>query len=102
MSNLQRQSVDKSHAGCASKIVRLNTALRADPCKKWLKSQGFEVLHVTPGLDKPRVFIKNSPLCAKLEGAVHRFERSAGVERRYWFAIRHNCEVRWNDGEAQS
>ena len=99
MRNLPQQQSVKSFAGCVSQTVRLNTALRADYCKKWLKSQGYEVMHVLPGLDKPRVFIKNSPLCDKLEGAVHRFERCAGVERRYWFAIRHNCEVRWNDAE---
>lgn len=99
MSNLAQQKVDKSFAGCVSQAVRLNTALRADYCKKWLKSQGYEVLYVLPGMDKPRVFIKNSPLCDKLDGAVHRFERCAGVEHRYWFAIRHDCEVRWNDAQ---
>lgn len=98
MSNLQRKPVFSPRINSADRLV---LAQQAKPCVDWLFVSGFEVLQVTKGIDKPRVFIRNSRLCAKLEGAVHRFERSAGVERRYWFAIRHECEVRWNDAEVQ-
>jgi len=71
------------------------------PCVDWCRSQGFDVTGVQKGQSHPRVFIKNSPLCEKLDGAVHRFERLGNVERRYWFAIRFGCEVRWNDEEVR-
>ena len=95
MSNLQR----KPELSTTSAASRFTLAQRTKQCIGWLEANEFEVLGSQKGLDKPRVFIKNSPLCDKLEGAVHRFERCAGVECRYWFAIRHNCEVRWNDAE---
>lgn len=94
MNNLQRKSDYP-----ASPAERLSLAQRARQCTNWLKANGLEVIGIQKGLDKPRVFIKNSPLCEKLEGAVHRFERLGNVERRYWFAIRFGCEVRWNDEE---
>lgn len=74
---------------------RLAHAAKADPCVKWLKAQGFEVLYVERGTHNPRVIIRTGQLCAQLEGAVRRYERIGQTERRYWVAIRFGCEVRW-------
>lgn len=82
---------------------RLKTANQADQCVKWLKVQGFEITLVQRSPRKPRIHIKCSPLCAKLEGAVWMFERTKQGERRYWVALRFGCEVRWIDaGPEQS
>lgn len=103
MSNLQRQlpapvPVFPFHA---TPDERLAAAARADYCVRWLKSQGFEVLYVQKGPRNPRVIIRTSPLCEKLEGAVRMYERLHGKpEKRYWVAIRFDCEVRWTDGGA--
>lgn len=102
MSNLQRKPLFSPTTIRINPADRLALAQVAKQCVDWLFISGFEVLQVTKGLDKPRVFIRNSPLCKTLDGAVHRFERCNGVERRYWFAIHHNCEVRWNDAEVLS
>lgn len=98
MSSLQRKITPGSYPFTPGPAERVEVAKATEPCVRWLKVQGLDVLYVQKGLDKPRVFIRNSPLCDKLDGAVHRFERSGGVEKRYWFAIRFGCEVRWNDG----
>lgn len=72
---------------------RFQVASQADQCVHWLKSQGFEVLAITHG---PRILIRNTPLCAMLDGAVQGFSRGPnGVEQRYQAAIRFGCEVRW-------
>jgi len=102
MSNLQRQiptpvPVSTYHATPAE---RLAAAERADYCVRWLKIQGFEVLYVQKGPRNPRVIIRTSPLCEKLEGAVRMYERIGKTEKRYWVAIRFDCEVRWTDGGA--
>ncbi|OHD24110.1 MAG: hypothetical protein A2Y38_12295 [Spirochaetes bacterium GWB1_59_5] len=76
---------------------RLQTAVHASQCVKWLQSQGFEVLGVQKGPRNPRVTIRTSLLCEQLEGAVRRFERSPQGEKRYWVAIRFGCEVRWTE-----
>lgn len=83
-----------------SAAERLALAQQASQCVDWLFISGFEVLQVTKGLDKPRVFIRNSPLCKKLNGVIHRYERSKQSESRYWFTIRFDCEVRWVADEA--
>lgn len=80
---------------------RAEVAREAQACVNWLRVNGFEVTGVQRGLSRPRVYIKVSPLCEQLEGAVHRFERLNNIERRYWFTLRLGCEVRWND-EVQS
>ncbi|MDO9053813.1 MAG: hypothetical protein Q8K43_10485 [Sulfurimicrobium sp.] len=92
--NPQTNAVRKS---IPSFSERADVALTAQQCVNWCRSQGLEVTGVQRGAHRHRVYIKGSPLCDKLEGAVHRFERVVNVERRYWFAIRFNCEVRWND-----
>lgn len=76
---------------------RLTHAAKADPCVKWLKVQGYDVLYVQRGIlnSPPRIIIRAEPLCDQLEGAVHRFERVGKVESRYRVAIRFDCEVRW-------
>lgn len=81
---------------------RLAHAAKADPCVKWLKLQGFDVLYVQRGMlnASPRIVIRAEPLCDQLEGSVHRFERIGKVESRYRVAIRFDCEVRWYEGGA--
>ncbi|MDD2721637.1 MAG: hypothetical protein PHH47_10060 [Gallionella sp.] len=81
----------------ADPAQRADVALAAQACVNWCRVQGFIVTGVQRGLSHPRVYIKASPLCRALEGAVHRFERVGNVERRYWFTLRLGCEVRWND-----
>lgn len=76
---------------------RRSIAERADSCAKWLKVQGFDVLRIEPGSCGPRVIIKASPLCKKLEGAVAAFCRTKSGEQRFFFAYRFDCEVRWAD-----
>lgn len=88
--------------GAPTFVERAEVARAAQACVNWCHAQGFEVTGVQRGLSHPRVYIKASPLCDQLDGAVHRFERVANIERRYWFAIRFGCEVRWNDAEVQS
>lgn len=102
MRNLQRKPTFSPLTLRLNPAERLTLGKQAKQCIDWLFVSGFEVLQVTKGLDKPRVFIRNSPLCKTLDGAIHRFERTQQGESRYWFAIRHNCEVRWNDAEVQS
>ncbi|OGS90825.1 MAG: hypothetical protein A2Z95_06045 [Gallionellales bacterium GWA2_60_18] len=81
---------------------RRDVATRADYCVKWLKSQGFSVIRVEPGAVGPRIVIHASPLCKQLDGTVCAYERSLLGERRYSFATRFECEVRWYErrGEA--
>lgn len=102
MNNLQRKPLFSPTTVRINPADRLALAQLAKQCIDWLFISGFEVLQVTKGLDKPRVFIRNSPLCKTLDGAIHRYERSLQGESRYYFAIRHNCEVRWNDAEVNS
>ena len=83
----------------AQRADALRIALETDHCVKWLKAQGFEVLTVQKGKRNPRITIRTSPLCEQLEGAVRMYERSAQGERRYWVAIRFDCEVRWTESE---
>lgn len=72
-------------------------AFVAERCVTWLKVQGFEVLRVESGRRTPRITIRTSPLCEQLEGAVRMYERTKDGARRYWFAIRLDCEVRWTE-----
>jgi hypothetical protein len=97
MSNLQRKESMNPHAFCGSQVERIEVARQADQCVKWLIIQGFEVLYMQKGLSCPRVIIRNSPLCKSLDGAVHMYQRGLQGERRYYFAIRFDCEVRWAD-----
>jgi hypothetical protein len=64
-------------------------------CINWLKDQGFDVLYAQRGKRLPRIAIRVSPLCDRLEGAVRMYERTEMGELRYWVAIRFDCEVRW-------
>lgn len=70
---------------------------RADCCAKWLKAQGFTVLSVHVGRRNPRIEILPSHLCKKLDGAVYITERSNQGTKRGWVALRHGCEVRWEE-----
>ena len=80
---------------------RMEIAARADYCVKWLQAQGFEVLRVEATRRNPRVNIRTSPLCEQLEGAVRMYERlHSKPEKRYWVAIRFDCEVRWMESGA--
>lgn len=79
---------------------RSEAAEQVEKCVKWLHLQGFEVLAVLVGTRNPRISVRTSPLCAQLDGAVRRFERAAQGERRYWVALRFDCEVRWAEGGA--
>ena len=100
MSNLQRQSQEftSPRVFSANHAERIAVARQASQCVRWLIIQGFEVLYIQKGVSLPRVFIRNSPLCKSLDGAVHMFERGLSGEHRYYFAIRFDCEVRWQDG----
>lgn len=102
MSSLQRRVTPGSYPFTPSPAERVTVAKETDSCVRWLKVQGFEVLYVQKGLHLPRVIIRTSPLCNSLEGAVHRYERGLYGERRYWFAIRFDCEVRWVAEEVKS
>ena len=101
MSNLQRKEFFNPQF-IVSAEERIEVARQVDQCVKWLKIQGFEVTGIHKGVSHPRVFVRTSPMCKSLEGSVHRFERMNGVEKRYWFAIRLGCEIRWNDDDFQS
>jgi hypothetical protein len=79
---------------------RTKAADKAKQCIGWLRAQGFEVLCAILTTRNPRIIIKHSPLCEKLEGAVRRFERNRLSECHYWVAIRFECEVRWQEGGA--
>lgn len=74
---------------------------RIHRCIEWLAVQKYEVLTVQQGPRIPRVYIKPSPLCDELEGAVEHYERSAAGERRYKTALRFGCEVRWAVTESE-
>ena len=81
---------------------RLWIAEQADYCAKWLKAQGLEVLRVEKGqLTQPRIIIRTSPLCERIEGAVHIYERGLQGERRYKTVARLGCEVRWAVTESE-
>ena len=77
---------------------RLWIAGQADYCARWLKVQGLEVLLVEKGTrTPPRIHVRYSPLCDRIEGAVMVYERSVQGERRYKSVMRFGCEVRWED-----
>lgn len=66
-------------------------------CVLWLNAQGFEVLHVPRGeCAQPRITIKLSPLCDRLEGVARAYERNVNGARHYKFVIRHGCNVEWD------
>lgn len=77
---------------------------RAQVCAAWLNAAGYEVLDVQCGTHKPRVYIRASICCERLESAVYRYERITHngnkIEVRYWVAIRFGCEVRWTEERA--
>lgn len=70
-------------------------AAEADQCVRWLKAQGYNVIRVEQGAVGPRILIHASPLCKQLEGAVSAYLKGIEGARRYSFAWRHDCEVRW-------
>lgn len=72
-------------------------ATQADSCVQWLKVQGLDVMYVDKAARLPRIVIFPSSLCAKFEGAVHRYERGPQGEWRYMMVERCGCEVRWAD-----
>lgn len=91
---------------------RFQVAEQADYCVRWLKSQGLEVLAVTalttftPSLKPrrdaegavtvcPRILVRYSPLCDKLEGAVQGYSRGPRGIEHYKTVVRFDCEVRW-------
>jgi hypothetical protein len=74
-------------------VLRFDIASRADRCVNWLKVNGFEVLSVESG---PRITIKRSPLCDKLEGVVEGYSRTLFGETRYQMVNRWDCAVVWH------
>ena len=76
---------------------RREVAAQADYCVKWLAAQGFDVVRVEKGAVGPRIVIRYSPLCKRLDGTVAAYQRAAGTEQRYSFAFRFGCEVRWTE-----
>jgi len=83
---------------------RLRIAEQADYCVKWLKAQGLEVIGVEKGpRTPPRITIRTSPPCDRIDGAVACYSRalnpsrSVQAEQRYKTAMRFGCEVRWDD-----
>jgi hypothetical protein len=92
------QLIEHPHA-----TARLAIAEQADRCAKWLKAQGLEVLRVEKGpRTPPRITIRTSPLCERIEGAVHIYERGLQGERRYKTVMRLGCEVRWDEQVAHA
>lgn len=89
---------------CARAQDRLRIAEQADGCVKWLKAQGFDVIRVGKGACGPRIIIRQSPLCKKLDGTVAGYSRLAACNRsnelRYSFTYRFDCEVWWAESEA--
>lgn len=81
---------------------RLVAANDTDYCVKWLKTQGLEVIGVSKGHVTPIIIIRNTVLCASFEGKVLAFERGPIRTRRYWFVMRHGCEVRWAESGGAS
>lgn len=77
---------------------RRQTAEKADGCVKWLKAQGFDVVRVEAGATGPRITIRPSPLCKRLDGVVPAYQRIGNIEQRYTFVFRFGCEVRWPEG----
>lgn len=76
---------------------RLEIARQADFCARWLKSHGLEVLCIDGGVrTPPRITIRSSPLCNKLEGVASGFSRGPKGEQRYQWVMRFDCEVRWD------
>lgn len=80
--------------------LRRQIAAKAYQCARWLRANGFEVLAVMGGLRQPRVVIKPSPLCDRLDGVVAAYERGPYGERRYRYAVRFDCMVEWEGGAA--
>lgn len=71
---------------------RRNLASQADYCVKWLQENGLEVIAISDG---PRITVRNSPLCNKLEGAVQGYSRGPKGVEHYKTVIRFDCEIRW-------
>lgn len=80
--------------------LRRRLAQRVYQCSQWLRVSKFEILRVAGGFCQPRIVIKPSPLCAKLDGTVDAYERTRHGERRYRYAVRFGCMVEW-EGDAQ-
>lgn len=104
MSNLQSQELPSAHPPRITLSARLALAQQADGCVKWLKAQGFDVIRVEKGACGPRIIIRPSPLCKKLDGTVAGYSRLASCNRnnelRYSFTYRFDCEVWWAESEA--
>lgn len=100
--NLQPQEITCARPRNTTQDERLEAAVKADQCVKWLEAQGFDVVQRQTGRRNPRVIIRGGPLCESLEGAVRMYERLGQTEKRYWVAIRFDCEVRWTDPSTSS
>ena len=88
---------------CRAAARRLWIAEQADYCAKWLKAQGLEVLRVEKGLrTPPLIHVRTSPLCDRFDGAAACYSRTLKAEQRYRMAMRHGCEVRWDEQEAHA
>ena len=79
---------------------RREIAAQATFCAQWLRAQGFEVLYVDQGArTPPRITIRSSPLCNRLEGAVRAYQRTLRREQHLMIVMRHGCEVVWTRAE---
>ncbi len=79
---------------------RREIAEQATFCAQWLRAQGFEVVFVDKGTrTPPRITIRTSPLCDKLEGAVRAYQRTLRREQHLMIVMRHGCEVVWTQAE---
>jgi hypothetical protein len=72
---------------------RFEIAAQVSRCVTWLKVNGFDVLSVQPG---PRITIKPSALCDKLEGVVESYSRTRKGEQRFKMVMRWECCVCWD------
>ncbi len=80
--------------------LRRQIAAKVQQCTRWLRISGYEVVEVAGGLRQPRVVIKHSPLCNRLEGAAEAYERTPRGGRRYRYVVRFDCMVEWEKSEA--
>ncbi len=80
--------------------LRRQIAAKVQQCTRWLRISGYEVVEVSGGPRQPRIVIKHSPLCNRLDGAAEAYERTPRGERRYRYAVRFDCMVEWAEGGA--
>lgn len=81
---------------------RLDIATKTMACLRWLRSLGLEEIKVEEGRYMPRIYIRASGAALLLDGAVLAYEHIGCHERRYYYVIRDDCEIRWAAGEGGS